>query len=144
LTLTATLAALRENAEKASYPITQAQKLQKSHNKFHPPPPGRINGPTLMKSTATDIVGGDKTSYFTCPFQGSLEQLHYDETLRDLWAHCRVHRRLRKGLFQQGHLPCELGCEQGFADTAHRFLHYANSVYVNEELPGGNCTEPGC
>jgi hypothetical protein len=41
-------------------------------------------------------------------------------------------------------LPCELGCEQGFADTAHRLLHYADSECIDEELPSGECTEPGC
>jgi hypothetical protein len=101
------------------------------------------NGPRLMRVTASGLVGGDMPSYFVCPLQGCSQKLPATATLFKLWEHCSdLHHS--KGLFDQGHLPCEIGCEGGFADTAHRLHHHAESRCTDEDLPTDKCPEPGC
>lgn len=64
-------------------------------------------------------------------------------TLHDLWLHC-ADKQHRKGLSNQGLLLCEFGCQQGFTDEAHRLHHYAQQGCINNILPLGDCTYPGC
>jgi hypothetical protein len=97
-----------------------------------------------MQSTANDIIGELPASCFVCPLQGCSERFDSYSTLHDLWIHCASDKPHRQGLFRQGHLPCELGCQQGFADMAHRLLHYSEMKCIKDELPKGNCTQPGC
>jgi hypothetical protein len=99
-----------------------------------------------MQSTANDLVGGEQArSCFVCPLQECLERLDPEWSLHDLWIHCASDKRHRQGLFSQGRHPCELGCQQGFADMAHRLLHYSEMKCTkDEELQKGNCTQPGC
>jgi hypothetical protein len=96
-----------------------------------------------MRSTASDFVGGDTLSCFIRPLQGCSQKLPATATLSELWAHCSDPQHSR-GLFDQGHLPCEIGCDEGFADTAHRLHHYAESRCTDEDLPADKCPEPGC
>jgi hypothetical protein len=116
--------------------------LEKSTSKRKTPIPGYVNGPTLMGSTARDLAGGDATSRFTCPLQECLEKLPPKCTIRDLWSHCSD-KRHRNGLFQQDHVICEVGCQQGFADQAHLLLHYTEWKCTNEQLPSTACPAPG-
>lgn len=99
-----------------------------------------------MISTANGLLGvEDSQSYFVCPLQGCSEKLLPEATLQALWLHSAGDSRHRKGPFDQGHFPCELGCEQGFADAAHRLLHHAQMECITDLLPlDDHCTCPGC
>jgi hypothetical protein len=44
----------------------------------------------------------------------------------------------------QHHYPCEIDCRLGFADTAHRLLHYAEKNCVSRALSTTRCHDPGC
>jgi hypothetical protein len=106
-------------------------------------PPGHLDGPTLKKSTASDLARGDTTSRFTCPLEGCSTVMPARSTLSDLWSHCSD-KRHRKGLFQQDHIICEIGCQEGFADVAHLQLHYSKFKCTFEPLSTVTCPVPGC
>jgi hypothetical protein len=105
---------------------TQQVKSKIRANLIKNPGSGYINGPTLMKSTANDLAKGGADSCFVCPLQECFEKLAADDTILDLWSHCSD-KRHRKGLFQQDRVICELCRQQGFADPAHRHVHYTES-----------------
>jgi len=97
-----------------------------------------------MKATADVLLGVEGAGLcFICPLQGCSEELDPEATLYDLWIHC-AETQHRKMLFNQGHLLCEFGCQQGFAGEAHRLHHYAQQGCINDTLPLGDCTYPGC
>jgi hypothetical protein len=102
-----------------------------------------VNGKQLMDATAGSLVVGDAVSYFVCPLESCSERLSPDAPLDELWDHCSdsLHNM---GLLDQGHYPCEVGREEGFADPVHRLLHYSEARCTEEKLPDDKCFEHLC
>lgn len=102
------------------------------------------SGVILLESIADDLLGVyGAGSYFVCPLQACSERTDSEAILHDFWLHC-ADKQHRKGLFNQGHLLREFGCQQGFGDAAHRLHHYAQMDCIKDILPLGDCTQPGC
>jgi hypothetical protein len=126
----------RETAEAPLDPGSEEEQPEK-RKKRASLAPGYVSGAELQQSTAGDLIGEDPNRHHLA-FHVSSPRMSGettpDETIRDLWSHCSG-KRHRRGIFAKGQILCELGCQVGFADPAHRLLQYLDLKSTNQQVP---------